>query len=78
TPWGPAWSDAHIPPRGLHPALARSAGSLLGVEEVRRTLVAAGPVPLAVKVAMRPRTATVDERVAVARASLALLEDARG
>ncbi|MBO1752468.1 DUF4862 family protein [Actinotalea sp. BY-33] len=78
TAWGPAWSDAHIPPRGPHPALARSSGSLLDVEQVRRTLVAAGPVPVAVKVAVRPSTATVDERVAVARASLALLEDARG
>lgn len=73
TAWGPAWGDAHIPPRGDDDALAASAASLLDAEAVRTTLAAAGPGCLvAVKVSVRPRDADVATRLAVARASLAL------
>ncbi|GGC08574.1 DUF4862 family protein [Cellulomonas carbonis] len=78
TAWGDAWGDAHIPPRGDDPALAASAASLLGVDEVRDTLAAAGPATLvAVKVSVRPRDASVEARLAVARASLGLVAAAR-
>ena len=78
TAWGEAWGDAHIPPRGDDPALAPSSASLLGPDEVRETLDAAGPGCLvAVKVAVRPRDADVPTRLAVARAALALVDDAR-
>jgi len=77
TPWGPAWSDAHIPPRGADPALAASAASLLGQEEITATLRAAGDVPrIAVKVSVRPKDADVPTRLAVARAALAQVTQA--
>lgn len=73
TAWGPAWGDAHIPPRGDDDALAASAASLLDAEAVRTTLAAAGPGCLvAVKVSVRPTDADVATRLAVARAALAL------
>jgi hypothetical protein len=72
TLWGPAWSDAHIPPRGDDPALAASAASLLGPDEIAATLRAAGPGPqVVVKVSVRPADADVATRLAVARAALA-------
>ena len=78
TAWGPAWSDAHIPPRGDDPALAASSASLLGPEEIAATLRAAGPGPqIAVKVSVRPAGADVATRVAVARAALAEVAAAR-
>ena len=71
TPWGPAWSDAHIPPRGDDLALAASSASLLGPDEISATLRAAGDVPhIAVKISMRPKDASVHARLAVARAAL--------
>ncbi|WP_182112183.1 DUF4862 family protein [Actinotalea sp. JY-7876] len=73
TPWGAAWGDAHIPPRGSDPALAASADSLLGPDDVAAALALAGPGCLvAVKVAVRPLDADVATRIAVARAALAL------
>ena len=78
SPWSPPWADTHIPPRGDDPALAVSAPSLLGVEEIAATLRAAGDVPhVGLKVAVRPEDADVATRLAVARASLALIEEAR-
>ncbi len=75
TPWGDAWGDAHIPSRGTGVALAASVGSLLDDEAIAQTLAAAGTdVILAVKVSVRPRDVTVDQRVAVARAVLAQVE----
>jgi len=77
TPWGPAWGDAHIPPRGQDPALATSAASLLGPTEIAATLAAAGSGPLvAVKVSVRPADADVATRLAVARAALDLVATA--
>jgi sugar phosphate isomerase/epimerase len=71
TPWGPAWADAHLPPRGRAAALAPSSASLLGPAEVAATLDAAGDGPrIAVKVAVRPPDADVVTRLAVARAAL--------
>jgi hypothetical protein len=71
TPWGPAWSDAHIPPRGDVAALAASSASLLGPDEITATLRAAGDVPhIAVKISVRPQHADVPTRLAVARAAL--------
>ncbi|MCL3859505.1 DUF4862 family protein [Actinotalea sp. K2] len=76
TPWGPAWGDAHIPPRGQDPALAASSASLLGPDEVAAALDVAtrgGTDPLiAVKVSVRPRDVDVATRLAVARAALDL------
>jgi hypothetical protein len=78
TAWGEAWGDAHIPPRGDDPALAPSSASLLGPDEVRETLDAAGPAALvAVKISVRPKDADVPTRLAVARAALTLVDDAR-
>lgn len=69
--WGPAWSDTHIPPRGEDPALAASAVSLLGPDEVAATLAAAGDVPrVGLKWAARPAEADVAARLAIVRASI--------
>lgn len=77
-PWGPAWTDAHLPPRGDDPALANAASSLLGVEQVRAALDAAGAgVHLGVKVAPRPSDGDVADRLALAAATLRVLADAR-
>ncbi|MGV8966712.1 MAG: DUF4862 family protein [Cellulomonas sp.] len=72
TPWGPAWADAHIPPRGDDAALESSTESLLGPAEIAETLRATGHGPrLGLKVSVRPRDADVPTRLAVARAALA-------
>ena len=79
TPWGPAWSDAHIPPRGDAAALAASSASLLGPDEISATLRVAGDVPcVAVKISMRPKDASVHARLAVARAALDQVALGRG
>ena len=71
TPWGPAWGDAHIPPRGDDAALEASTESLLGPDQIAETLRAAGDTPrLAVKVSIRPRDADVPTRLALAQAAL--------
>jgi len=71
TAWGEAWGDAHIPSRGADVALAASDGSLLDDVAMAETLAAASAdAILAVKVSVRPRDITVDQRVAVARAVL--------
>ncbi len=78
TSWGPPWSDTHIPPRGRAPGLAASSGSLLSHREITATLRAAGDVPLlAVKVSVRPDSANVPTRLAVARAALDLVSLSR-
>ncbi|WP_456786211.1 DUF4862 family protein [Cellulomonas sp. P5_C5] len=79
TPWNPPWSDMHIPPRSDdHPALAASANSLMGLAEITETLKVAGDVPrVGVKVGVRPTDADVATRLAVARASLELVAEAR-
>lgn len=78
TAWGDPWGDAHIPSSGADGALAASAASLLDDRAVSQTLAAAGPDPiLAVKVSVRPREATIDHRLAVARAVLNQLEAQR-
>lgn len=72
TPWGPPWSDFHIPPRGSAPALRSSAASLLDRAAMTETLAAGGDVPLvAVKIGVRPADLPVAQRIAVARAALA-------
>lgn len=79
TAWGPAWADNHMAPRGAGPALAASSASLLGVEEVRAALAAAGDAQLGfvgAKVTVRPEVATAHERVALARETLSLLVEA--
>ncbi len=71
TPWGPAWGDAHIPPRGDDAALEASTESLLGADQIAETLLAAGDTPRrAVKVSVRPREADVPTRLALTRATL--------
>ncbi|QJW36988.1 DUF4862 family protein [Cellulosimicrobium protaetiae] len=75
--WGEPWSDAHVPPHGTDPALPRPEDSMLGPAEVREFLAAAGPVPIVgAKVTARPSDAAPAERLAVARATLAVLRDA--
>lgn len=79
TAWGPAWDDAHIAPRGDTAALAASSASLLGVEEMRAALAAAGDADLAfvgAKVTTRPQEATAAERLTLAQDTLALLAEA--
>lgn len=77
TAWGPAWGDAHIPPRGADAALAPSAPSLLGPQETEAAVRAAGDgTLLAVKVSVRPRDIPVADRLAVARAALAVADEA--
>lgn len=79
TPWGPAWGDQHIAPRGSDPALEASAGSLLGAAEILETLQAARGATLeavGIKVTARPEDADVEERLAVARASLRMVSEA--
>jgi len=75
TAWGAPWLDGHIAPRGDDPALAASAASLLGPDEVRATLDAAGgrAAYLGVKVTTHPDVRDPEGRVAVARAALAQL-----
>jgi len=70
TPWGAAWVDAHIPPRGDDVALEASSESLLGPGQLAETLRAAAGSRLAVKVSVRPRDADVPTRLAVAAAAL--------
>ncbi|MCC2307473.1 DUF4862 family protein [Cellulomonas chengniuliangii] len=77
TAWGPAWGDAHIAPRGGHDALAASAASLLGVEQAAATLAAGEPEIVAVKISVRPADADVATRLAVARAALEQVAEAR-
>lgn len=78
SPWGPAWADAHIPPRGDDAALEASSSSLLGLDEIVATLRVAGRIPwLAVKVSVRPKDASVATRLAVAQAALTQVDDAR-
>ncbi|TRW45057.1 DUF4862 family protein [Georgenia yuyongxinii] len=75
TAWGPAWEDGHLPPRGADAALAASADSLLGAQEVRAALAAAAGADLILgaKVAVRPLDADVATRLAVARATLEMV-----
>lgn len=71
TAWGDPWGDMHIPPRGDSPALAGSAASLLGPDEVAETLAAAGDVPrVGLKWAARPADVDVAARLAVVTASI--------
>ena len=77
--WGTPWDDGHIAPRGDDPALAASSASLLGLAEMRATLAAAGEASLSfvgAKVTTQPATADVETRLAVARATLALVAEA--
>lgn len=76
SPWGPAWSDAHIPPRGAAPALEASSASLLGADEITAAVRAAGDVTVALKIYVRPRDADVEHRLAVARAGIDLVTSA--
>lgn len=79
TPWGSAWGDQHIAPRGSDPVLEASVGSLLGADEIVQTLQAARGATLeavGIKVTARPEDADVEERLAVARASLRMVSEA--
>lgn len=77
--WGEPWDDGHIAPHGDDRALAASSASLLGLAQMRATLAAAGDAPLAfvgAKITTQPADADVATRLEVARATLALLEEA--
>lgn len=79
TPWGAAWADQHIAPRGDDPALSLSEGSLLGSQEIADTLAVARGCTLdavGIKVTVRPDEAGPQEPLAVARASLRLVTEA--
>lgn len=73
SPYGPAWTDAHLPIAEAHPASA----SLLDAAHVRAGLHAAGDVPWrGLKVARRPEDRTVAEVVRTAERNLAVVRDA--
>ncbi len=75
-PWGEAWADGHVAPRGAGPGASAWSESLLGREEIRQTLVAAGgcvPQFLGVKVTAHPRSVSVRERLIVAARALELV-----
>jgi hypothetical protein len=77
TDWGPAWTDMHIPSRGAAPALATSAASLLGPDEIAETIRAIGDTPrIGLKFGIRPVNADVATRLAVIEATRAQIEAA--
>lgn len=77
TAWGPAWDDSHMAPRGDDLALAESRDSLLGRTEIAAALAAAGGALdyVGVKITVRSESQRPAARVAVAQASLELLEE---
>ena len=75
--WGGPWDDAHVPPHGPDPALPSPDESMLGPDEVRAFLAACGPVPVVgAKVTTRPLDASPAQRLAVARATVAVVHAA--
>lgn len=74
-PWGPPWEDSHIAPAGDDPALAASAASLLDADHAAAALDATQGTAAYVgaKVTTHPSLTDPAARVAVARATLALL-----
>lgn len=74
-PWGDSWSDGHIAPRGAGATDSAWSESLLGADEIRATIAAAGNVPglLGVKVTAGPAGTPVSERLLVANRSLRLV-----
>ncbi|KQY42872.1 DUF4862 family protein [Cellulomonas sp. Root137] len=75
TAWGRPWDDTHIPPAGDDPALAASSASLLDRAQVDATLAATTGTAryIGVKVTTHPDATRPEQRVAVARAALAML-----
>ncbi|WP_421732475.1 DUF4862 family protein [Cellulomonas sp.] len=76
TAWGQPWDDTHIAPAGDDPALAASSASLLDRAQVHATLTATAGTAryVGVKVTTHPDATRPDQRVAVARAALAMLD----
>ncbi|MFV2104182.1 DUF4862 family protein [Micromonospora sp. LOL_024] len=78
TLWGPAWTDMHIASHGADPALAASAASLLGPDEIAETLRAIGDTPrIGLKFAIRPVDTDVATRLAVVEATRTQIVAAR-
>lgn len=77
-PWGPAWQDGHMAPRGEHPLLVFSHMSLLGQEEIDAALTAAGPIAerayTGVKVTVQEGQDEVDRRFHVAQAAWDMID----
>lgn len=77
-PWGPAWQDGHMAPRGEHPLLVFSHMSLLGQEEIASALAAAGPagerVYTGVKITVQEGQDDLDRRFHVAQAAWDMID----
>lgn len=77
-PWGPAWQDGHMAPKGEHPLLVFSHMSLLGQDEIDSALAAAGPVAerayTGVKVTVQEGQDEVDRRFHVAQAAWDMID----
>ena len=79
TPWGPAWSDQHIPPRPDRPGgpLELATSSLLGSAEIASAMGVLSPaVRSGLKISVRPHSADVGRRIDTVRAALTLLDPA--
>ncbi len=61
TPFGGPWADQHLPLAGTSVA---PAGSLLGAAEVAQAMAAAGDVTYGLKIALRPKDQSADEKLA--------------
>ena len=76
TEFGGPWVDRHLPPRGLP---FSPEGSLLGGEQIRAALMAAGDVPIVgVKFGFRPDALPAEERAERLALSLALVARSAG
>ncbi len=75
-PWGAPWSDGHMAPRGAGSTPSAWSESLLGADEIRDTLAAAGTVPGLLGMKVTAAEMTVAERLIVAERSLDLVAHA--
>ncbi len=75
SPWGGAWADQHLPLAGTSVA---PEGSLLGADEVAAAIEAAGDVSFGLKIALRPKDQTAEEKLAGLDENAALILGARG
>ncbi|XBH21350.1 DUF4862 family protein [Jonesiaceae bacterium BS-20] len=77
-PWGPAWQDGHMAPRGEHPLLVFSHMSLLGQEEIDAALAAAGSIAerayTGVKITVQEGQDEFDRRFHVAQAAWDMID----
>lgn len=80
-PWGSAWSDSHVAPRGAGSESSAWSASLLGEEQIRATMDAALGSDLrflGVKITAAPDSTPVAERLVVAQRALEMVAQAAG